>query len=99
MNQGSAGITLSRVPSLPSVGSALREVVSHLVEQPLLGGGVIHGERLAQLLHQLALLAREARRGADVDVDHQVPSRATVEGGHAFVAQAELGAALRAFWD
>ena len=65
--------------------SGLHEVVFDFVEDAFFGGLVFGGEQLAQLLEELALLAREFGRDADVEVHEQIAAAAAVDVRHARV--------------
>src|ERR1043165_6307755 len=75
----------------------LHEVVFDFFEDSLFRGTVVHGQGVAKLLHELALLASEAHGQLYRDVHVLIAAAVGVQDRDAFVAQLELRAVLRAF--
>ena len=69
------------------------EVVFDLVEEPFFGGRVVHRQRIAQLLHQFLLVARQPRWNLHLDMHVEVASPAAVHHRHTLVPYPELRAA------
>ena len=82
-------------PICPENRGLIREVVLHLLEDALLGRGIIGGQFVQELLEELLLRLGHLGRHNHLDVDHQVASASIADPGNSLVAYAIRTAALR----